>query len=85
MRPDPDLMPHSKSATDLAHGGRLGCTFGPQPVIHRHRLDPAARPQTQMQKGGGIPTARKRHANGPVRWKRRPDQPDQPPPWVYWH
>jgi hypothetical protein len=37
-----------------------------------------------MQKGGGIPTARKRHANRLARWQPVPDQPDQPLR-VYWH
>jgi hypothetical protein len=78
MLPDPHLVRHAQVRQDAATASRLGRAFRPQPVIHRHRLDPQPGRQAQMQKGGGIPTARKRHADGLVRWKRRPDQPDQP-------
>lgn len=83
MRPDTDLMPDPERLTEGRDSRRFSRAVRAQPVIHRHRLDPEARPQTQMQKGGGIPTARKRHSDCLVRWQPVPDQRDQP--ILYWH
>jgi len=76
-------VPHCKRCTHGPHRDGLVRTFRPQPMVHRHRLDPQTCPEAQMQKGGGISTARKRNSNRLTRWQPVPDQPDEPP--RYWH
>ena len=78
MLPHGDHMRNAQGGAILRNLCRLLGTFGPQVVVHRHRLDRQPSRPAQMQKGGGIPTARKRHSDHLSRWQPGPDQPDQP-------
>ncbi len=84
MVPDPHLMRHPKPRTGGRDTRRLSRTFQAQSVVNRHRLNRQTRPYRQMQKGGGIPTARHRNSNRLARRKRRPDPLNQPVR-AYWH
>lgn len=84
MLPGPHHMRNTQGRAGSTNCKSLLDTLGAQTVIYRHRLNPQPGGQAQMQKGGGIPTARKRHSDRLARRQAVADQTDQPI-LFYWH